>query len=144
MDQLCNRHLPPINIQGEEVERVTQFKLLGVIVNQSLEWHDHILSVQRKANSRIYVLKRLKRAGLPTEDLSLFFKSFILAVLEYASIVWHSDLRQNQSSVLESVQKRAMRIIYGAMWYINVCYFAKLMSIEERRRQISMNTFIKM
>ena len=56
-DQLCNIQVPPVNIQGEDFERVTKFKMLGVIVNQSLKWNDHILSVQRKANSRIYFLK---------------------------------------------------------------------------------------
>ena len=30
MGQLCNSQLPSVNIQGEDVERVTQFKLLGV------------------------------------------------------------------------------------------------------------------
>ena len=60
MDQLCSSQVPPVNIQGEDVERVTKFKRLGVIVNQSLNWNDHILSVQRKANSRIYFLKSLK------------------------------------------------------------------------------------
>ena len=45
--QLCNSQVPPVNIHGEDVERVTKFKLMGVIVNQSLTWNDHILSGQR-------------------------------------------------------------------------------------------------
>ena len=92
MSQLCNSQVPPVNNPGEDVERVTKFKLLGVIVNQSLKWNDHILSVQRKANSRIYFLKSLKRVGLKTVDLVLFFKSISFSVLEYASAVWHSSL----------------------------------------------------
>ena len=84
----------PRGIIQEDFERVTQFKLLGVIVNQSLKWNDHILSVRLKANSRIYFLKSLKRAGLQTDYLSCSFKSIILTVLEYASAVWHSSLTQ--------------------------------------------------
>ena len=37
MVQLCISEVPPVNIQGEDVERVTKFKLLGLIVNQSLK-----------------------------------------------------------------------------------------------------------
>ena len=37
MSQLCNSQLPPVNIQGEDVEQVTKFKLLGVIVHESLK-----------------------------------------------------------------------------------------------------------
>ena len=146
MGQLCNRQLPPVNIQGEEVERVTKFILLRVIANQSLKWNDHILSVQRKANSRIYFLKRFKIARLQTDHLVLFFKSIILWVLEYASAVSHSWLTQDQSSVLslELCKKRAMRIIDGAMSYKDACYFAKLVPLGERRRQTAMNIFIKM
>ena len=66
LSQRCNSQMPTVNIQGEDVERVTKFKLLGVIVNQSQKWNDHILSLQRKANSRIYFQKSLKRPGLQT------------------------------------------------------------------------------
>ena len=132
MGQLCNSQVPPVNIQGEDVERVSKLKLLGDIVNQSLKWNDHILSVQRKENSRVYFLKSLKRARLQTDDLVLFFQSIILPVLEYASAVLHSSLIQDQSSLLQAVQKRAMRIIYGAISYKDACYFAKLVPLEER------------
>ena len=43
MGQLYNSQVPTVNIQGEDIERVTKFKLLGVIVNQSLKWNDHNL-----------------------------------------------------------------------------------------------------
>ena len=142
--QLCNRRLPPVNIQREDVERVTKFKLLRVIVNQSIKWNDHILSVQRKANYRIYFIKRLKRAGRQTDDLVLFFKSIILSVLEHASAAGNSGLTQDRSSVMDAVQKRAMRIIYSAMSYKDACYCAKLVPLEKRRRQTTNKIFPKM
>ena len=86
----------------------------------------------------------MKKAGLQTDDLVLFFKFIILRVLEYASAVWHSSLTQDQSSLLEAVQNRVMRIIYGVMSYTDACYFAKPMPLEERRRQTAKFSFIKM
>ena len=58
--QTLNRHLAPVAIQGEEVDQIVKCKLWRVIV---------ILSVQRKANSIISFVQRLKRAGLQTDDL---------------------------------------------------------------------------
>ena len=136
MGQRCNSQVTP---EREDVERVTKFKLLGVIVNQSLKWNDNIMSVQRKANFRIYFLNSLKKVGRQTDDLVLFFESIILPMLEYASAVWHSSLTQDQSSLLEAVQKTVMRIIYDAMSYKDACYIAKLMTLEERRRQTANN-----
>ena len=80
----------------------------------------------------MYFLKRLKRARLKTDDLVLFFKPAVLPVLEYTSAVWHSGLTQEQSIVLQAVQKIAMPIIYGAMSFKDACYFAKLVSLIER------------
>ena len=84
----------------------------------------------------------MKRAALQTDDLVLFFESIILPMLEYASAVWHSSLTQDQSSLPEAVQKRATRLIYGAMSYKDACSFAKLMPLDVRRRQTPLKLFL--
>jgi len=42
-----------------------------------------------------------------------FYISVVRPILEYACQVWHTGLTAGQSDALESVQKRAMRIIYS-------------------------------
>jgi len=42
----------------------------------------------------------------------LFYCTVIRRIAEYASPVWHSSLTAAQSDVLESLQKRAMNIIF--------------------------------
>ena len=88
-------------------------------------------------------VRRRFASGLQIDDLVLFFKSIILPVLEYASTVCHTGLTQDQPSARKAVQKTAMRIIYGAMSYKDACYFAKRLSLEERRRQTAKNTLSK-
>ena len=53
-------------------------------------------------------------------------------MLEYAIDVLHSGPTQDQSSVMEAVQKRVMRIIYGVMSYKDACHFAKLLPFATR------------
>ena len=49
----------------------------------------------------------------PDLQLVTFYTSWSTSILEYACQVWHSGLTVAQSDTLESVQKRALRIIYA-------------------------------
>ncbi|CAB4033726.1 Hypothetical predicted protein [Paramuricea clavata] len=59
-------HLPldnAIYIDGSPVQSVSSFKLLGVLLREDLSWCDHVDYVIKKANSRLYALRKLKRLG---------------------------------------------------------------------------------
>jgi len=103
--------IPLLVLNSEPIQRVDTFKLLGVHISNDLKWGQHVNVILSKAASRLYFLKQLKRAGAGTGDLLCFFNMVVRPVLEYASPVWHSSLTVAQSESLESVQKRAMRII---------------------------------
>ena len=42
-----------LSLADVEIERVNVFKLLGVHINQSLKWDDHVSAICNKAASRI-------------------------------------------------------------------------------------------
>jgi len=100
------------------------FKLLGVCVDESLTWNCHNIEyIASKASKRLYFLKVLKRSGLPDEFL-------YCPILEYCSVVWGHNLSKKQSSQLESIQKRAIRIIHQAtrqMPYDNLLYITVIL-----------------
>ncbi len=86
------------------VERIPYFKLLGVWLTNNLSWNVHVDKILKKANSRIYALRLLKRAGLNPVDIVHIYCSVIRSQLEYASPVW-SALPKTLSDIVESVQK---------------------------------------
>jgi len=45
-------------------------------------------------------MKPLKRAGLPTDRLAIWYSSVIRTVLEYCADVWHHDLRKYQTEAI--------------------------------------------
>ena len=47
------------------------------------------------------------------EDLLYYYHSVVRPVTEYACAVWHTSLTQEQTKLLESIQKRALQIISG-------------------------------
>ena len=67
------------------VERVQQFKLLGITISYDMNWQTHIDAVITKASSRLYFLKILKKSGLNSHQLRHFYLSVIRPILEYWS-----------------------------------------------------------
>jgi len=103
---------PSVTLSGAPVDRVTSFKLLGVNVAIDLKWGLHVDAITSKAASRLHFLKQLKLAGAGRDDLLCFYTTVIRPVLEYACPVWHSSLTAAQAKSLESIQRRAMRVIF--------------------------------
>jgi len=52
-----NESLVPLAIASTTVERVLKYKLLGVTVNCTLEWDDHVAAIKSKVAKRLSFLK---------------------------------------------------------------------------------------
>ena len=109
--------------------------LLGIIIQSDLKWSKQVQSMTKKANSRIHMLRVLKRHGLPRQDLMTIYTSFVRPVTEYAAPVWSGALTNYDKISIERVQKRALRIIMGHEYttYEDVLSLVNLVSLEERR-----------
>ena len=105
---------PLLQIDGQPVERVTSYKLLGLQVTDSLQWNEHVSSLCSRAAQRLHFLQQLKRAAMTSDDLLYYYQSVVRPVTEYACAVWHTSLTQEQTRQLEAIQKRAMKIIFGS------------------------------
>jgi hypothetical protein len=132
---------PQISFQGNLIERVHTFKLLGIKIDDNLKWNSHINYISSKASSRIHFLKLLKRSGLASDELVHFYTTVIRPILEYACPVWHTSLTGEQSNTLEAVQRRALRIIFGKGFCIGLHNQAGLDSLASRRESLSFKFF---
>jgi len=112
--------------------------LLGVTVDDTLKWKSHVNSICAKASSRLFFLKILKRSSLSTGDLLCFYTSAVRPVLEYACPVWHNSLTNEQCHQIESIQRRALKIICGQNYtgYNEICSNFKLSSLSDRRSEL--------
>jgi hypothetical protein len=104
----------PVFINNSPVERVVTFKLLGIVISNKLRWDDHVSTIYEKANKRLHYLKLLKRSSVTVDDLVQFYKSVVRPVVEYACPVWQSSLTAEQRNRLESIQRRAMKLIFNS------------------------------
>ena len=73
-------------------------------------------SYSAKGNRRLYPLRVLKQCGAPPASLAKVYTTIVRPVLEYAAPVWQ-NIPDFLSYKIESIQKRAMRIIFPLMNY---------------------------
>ena len=129
----------PIIIGDRLIDTVSEAKLLGVVISSDLKWNSHINYVYKKEAKRLYGLRLLKRNTLPADVLLSVYCTYIRVYDSCES--WHFNLPLYLSDQIENVQKRALRIIFPAMKYIDAMSRAKLTTLHERR-SILRNRFL--
>ena len=139
------RHLvsdvPELTVGGINIEKVCSFKVLGVIISQDLTWKEHVLYIVSKACKRLFIIYQLIRSGISVADVIAIYCSLIRSVLEYCSPVWHCGLSSGQSTEIESVQKRVLKIIFPDLSYNNALLKSGLERLSIRRERLSVKTF---
>ena len=132
----------PLRIGPMELEQVQSYKLLGVYVSNNLTWDVHCNYIVKKANKRLYAIRILKKCGLSTLDLIQVYCSIIRSILEYGAPVW-SGLPQFLSDLIESVQRRVLRIIYPGLSYEQALVESKLPTLKSRREELCIKFMCK-
>jgi len=77
----------PVGIDSQDLNRVTQEKDLGVLVDSNLNFESHILS-KVKTCKRITGLIKGNFKNIDFQCFLLIYKSMIRSHLEYAKTVW--------------------------------------------------------
>ena len=93
----------------EVIERSRLVKCLGALVDDGLNWKEHVQSVRRKCFAGLAKLRRL-RDVLPPKTKKQIYNGLVQPHLDYCSVVWQECSRELRRS-LERVQNYGMRLI---------------------------------
>ena len=85
-------------------------KILGLALDDKLNFNTHVKNICKKASMQLNILKRLSKYLNESCRLCIY-KSFIASTFEYAPVVWIFCGKTN-SKKLEKLQERALRFIY--------------------------------
>ena len=105
--------LPRILVEGTILEVVESFNILGVTLSSDLKWNKHIQNMVEKARKKMWFLRRLKKAGVSTENLVLMYKLFVRQALEYAAPLWAGALTKQNVAMIERIQFQCTNLIMG-------------------------------
>ena len=101
----------PLVIDGRTVEIVQHFKFLGSTISSNLKWELNVVNIVKKAQQRLYFLRRLRSFGLTTQVMLNFYRAVIESVLTFSISVWFGSITQKETLRLNRVVKTASRII---------------------------------
>ena len=139
---------PTITLNNIPVERASYQKHLGIILDEKLNFKQHIDNAILKINKGISVIKKL-RYSLPRK--SLVNKAFLRLLIDYGDIIYDQPQNESFCDKLESVQYKAALAITGAIqgtsrekiyqelgleslknrrWYKRLCCMFKIMNEE--------------
>ena len=101
----------PVKSQSE----IKQFpavnaKLLGIKINNSLKFKEHIESLCKKASQKISALSRLA-SSMNFEQRRLIMSSFVICHFSYFAVVWMFHSRKLNARI-NRLHERALRVVY--------------------------------
>ena len=97
-------------IGKDKIWEDNEVKLLGVTIDNGLNFDTHINSICKKANQKLSVLSRM-RCILNFQQKRIVFKSFFEAQFKYCPLIWMFCSRKANNRI-NKLHERALRIVY--------------------------------
>ena len=96
-----------IKLEGKLINRMSETKFLGVIIDDKLNWKAHISYISSKISWAIGVIIKARNLG---KEALLSYYTLIFPYITYCNQVWGSTFKYNLNA-LSKLQKKAIRII---------------------------------
>ena len=101
-------------IRNTLIERKSSTKFLGVIIDENLNWKEHIHAVASKISKSIGVISK-SRFYVTEKTLFMLYYALVYPYLYYGNIIWGSTYQTNLYR-LKILQKRIIRIITNSRY----------------------------
>ena len=138
--------LPQVHLKDDNyVELVDETKLLGMMITSDLKWKTNTNKLVAKAYQRVWMLRNLKRYGATEEHLVEVYFQQVRSLLEQDCPVWNAGITEQDSIVIERVQRTAVAIIRGEVHtsYKDALIKLELETLKSRRENLCLNFAIK-
>ena len=99
----------PAIINSTSVALVQSYKYLNVTIQENLKWNEHVEVQEKKANKRMYYVRRLKKQRIDCK-ICLFYNSVVSSVLVYGLSGWFEACTKQQKRKVSKFQCRTCKI----------------------------------
>ncbi|KAI4896432.1 hypothetical protein NFI96_006934 [Prochilodus magdalenae] len=106
----------PISIKGVDVEVVRSYRYLGVHLDERLDWSVNTDIVYKKAQSRLYILRRLGSFRICQKLLLMFYQSVVASVLFYAVVCWGGSISKRDAGRLDRLFTHVTPLLRSLHW----------------------------
>lgn len=112
-------------IKGETIQAVTNYKYLGIVLDNKLKWDSWTDLLHTKSQQRMYFLKKLLVFNVNNRMLQMFYTAFI-SVLTYCIICWFGNATEVQKKSVRKTVTTASKLLGIALPSIESIYKDRL------------------
>ena len=94
-----------------QLKKVQSTKFLGVIIDEGLTWEAHIEHLEKKLNSCIVMIKRIKNS-IPKSEYLKIYNALFMSHLSYCISCW-GGIPAYKLNKISAIQKRCIRLLFG-------------------------------
>lgn len=98
-----------LKINDSTLDNVESQKLLGIYVENTLNWHCQVNDVCKKLNSKVNLFRRIKYF-LNKESRMLFYNAYLLPIFDYCCNIWGKENKKYICQIYK-IQTRICKII---------------------------------
>ena len=98
---------------GESINSVETLKLVGFTFGSKTGASAHLEVLQDKIRRRMWMLYKLRDAGLKGRVLYRLYCCYLRTVIEYCSVVYHPMLTLEQENELECMHNVSIKVCFG-------------------------------
>ena len=131
---------------NDVVRPVSKAKFLGVEIDDSLRFKDHIQNLSQRAEKRLNILRILAWGGTESKILIRLYKVYIRSIFEYGSVCF-LHCPNATGDIMQKIQNRAIRICLRLPRYVSLRLLhesACLPFVKERLVQLGTGLVTKM
>ena len=99
-----------IKIGKDEIVNKKSVKLLGVTIDQNLNFSEHVTKLCKKASTKLHALARVSKF-MSMKKLRIIMKAFIESQFGYCPLIWMFHNR-NLNNRINRIHERALRLVY--------------------------------
>jgi hypothetical protein len=135
--KIKNLPTPKITLDGKELVGVQIYKYLGVTLDGSLTFTDHIRAMRSTINNNLYLFRRIRDRLTLTAALSVY-RGMILPFFDYADIAYEGCSKA-QLAKLQRMQNSGLRTVHyqqgESLSTVELHSKYKITTLEIRRKQ---------
>ena len=99
------------NIDGHKIHGSKSVKLLGIHIDNKLDFSEHVSNICKKVGKKLHALRRVSHL-MHKDKLRLLMKAFIESQFGYCPLIWmfHNRTLNNRINMLH---EKALRLVYN-------------------------------
>ena len=121
---------PDVRVGDNSLQVVSESKILGIIIQDSLKWNRHVQHICERARKKLFIIVNMMELKLDYNTIIDVYLKEIRSVLEYGSVVFHSGLTKKLADEIEDIQRIFCRLLAGylklSLSYSESCILFKI------------------